>query len=146
MEKISRILPGSPRVTTADLRGSGVARPGSPGFGRPMGVSALAAKPEPADVSMTASKELSNLRFMREPNQPASRDEKADIVQRMSDSFFMKKARQPEVEVQNDVTSEILEKFHSMEDSDLNPMTGAPPAELADEEMPIKGGNLNIVA
>ncbi len=144
MDKISRILPGSPRVTTADLRGSGVARPGSPGFGRPMGTSALAAKPE-VDVSVTAGQELSNLRAQREPNRIPTKDDKADIVQRMADNFFMKKAKQPEVAPQNDVTDEILEKFHSMEDSDLNPNTSTMPSEMADE-MPIKGGNLNIVA
>ena len=43
MEKISGIIPSTPRVTTVDLQSSAsAARPGSPPFGRPMGTSALA--------------------------------------------------------------------------------------------------------
>lgn len=42
MEKISGILKNSPRVQSVDLRESTPVRPGTPSFGRPEGVSALA--------------------------------------------------------------------------------------------------------
>lgn len=147
MEKISSILPGTPRVTTADLRNSGVARPGAPSFGRPMGVSALAARPE-VDGSASASAELSNLRGLREPN-ARPKDPKADIVERIANNFFNKKAAGVETPVQNDATAEILEKFHAQEDSDLNPMTVKAPtatAEDVDDNAPVVGGKLNIMA
>lgn len=142
MEKISRILPSSPRVTSTDMRNSGVARPGMPSFGRPVGVSALA-KPE-VNISARASEELAGLKQMREPNQ-LPKDPKAAIVDRIANDFFMRKSAPVEEALETDGTSEILEKFHSQEDSDLNPMTGQAPVD-ADDDAPVVGGRLNIVA
>lgn len=42
MEKISRILPSNPRVQAVDLKSSAPVRPGTPQFGRPVGISSLA--------------------------------------------------------------------------------------------------------
>ena len=41
MEKISGIIPASPRTRVADTSGAQPARPGAPAFGRPMGKNSL---------------------------------------------------------------------------------------------------------
>lgn len=41
MEKISGIIPSSPRVASVDMREAAPVRPGTPGFGRPEGVNNL---------------------------------------------------------------------------------------------------------
>lgn len=138
MEKISRILPSSPRFNS-DLRGSGVARSGTPSFGRPVGTSALA---KPAFDGMTkASDELREFQQTRVQTKPT--DPKAQIVDRIANEFFMRKSSAPSTE--NDMeTDQILEKLHD-DDSDLNPVT-ASVRESIDDEAPVVGGKLNIVA
>ncbi|MEK6555699.1 MAG: hypothetical protein AABZ31_10690 [Bdellovibrionota bacterium] len=139
MEKISRILPSSPRFTS-DMRNSGVARSGTPSFGRPVGVSALA---KPAfDGMAKASDELKEFQEMRTPALK-SVDPKAQIVERMANDFFVKRAAAPTIE-ENQEFDQIVESFHD-EESDLNPMT-AKIREGIDDDMPVIGGNLNIIA
>jgi hypothetical protein len=139
MEKISRILPSSPRLGNTDLRNSGVARPGTPSFGRPVGVSALA-KPS-FDGMAKATDELKE--FQTERAIPKSMDPKAEIVNRMSSEFFMKRTAAPTVE-DSAAIDELLTKYHD-EDSDLNPVT-AKIRESLDDDAPVIGGNLDIIA
>ncbi len=139
MEKISRILPSSPRLNNTDLRGSGVARSGTPSFGRPVGVSALA---KPAFDGMSkASEELEQFQSQRVPAR--STDPKAQIVERMASDFFMKRTQAPTPE-EDQAIDEIVANFHD-QDSDLNPVT-AKVRENIDDDSLVIGGNLNIVA
>jgi hypothetical protein len=146
MEKISRILPSSPRVASADLRNSGVARPGSPSFGRPVGVSALAAVSK-FDGAGRAAAELGELRAEREPTK--SKDPHVEIVERMSRDFFVSRptVEAPRNENGVDLAEEIVAKFHDG-DSDLDPFTGsgAHVAEELGEEVPVVGGQLDVMA
>lgn len=122
MEKISRILPSSPRFKNPDIKSAGVARSGTASFGRPVGVSALA---------RPALDEVKPL------------DPRAAIVDRVSSAFFMKRNEAP-TPAQEAEIDQILAKFQDV-DSDLNPATASVRDGDADEA-PAIGGNLNIVA
>lgn len=157
MEKISRILPPSPRVTSADLRNSGVARPGAPSFGRPVGVSALATPR--FDGMARASEELREFRAQREPTY--NKDPKSQIVERISREFFSKapKTELPTTENGVSIADEIIANFHDG-DSDLVPVTGklavtelmdlalsaGAPEETLGEDAPLVGGQLDVMA
>lgn len=90
MDKISGIIPSSRRVNSVDLQNAAPVRPGTPTFGRPVGISTLA--PE-LYSSTTAQKAIeafdAELAPRKEPLDP-----KADIVKTMTDNFFMKRTTQ----------------------------------------------------
>lgn len=87
MEKISGIIPSSRRVNSVDMQNAAPVRPGTPTFGRPVGISTLA--PE-LFSSTTAQKAIEAFDAEVAPRkQPL--DPKADIVKTMSDSFFLKR-------------------------------------------------------
>jgi hypothetical protein len=140
MEKISRILPSSPRVASADMRNSGVARSGMPSFGRPQGVSALATPR--FDGMARATEELKDFKAEREPT--LNKNPKAEIVERLSRDFFSVK---PKEDTGVDISAEIVARFHDG-DSDLNPLTGrsAAAAEELAEDTPVVGGQLDVMA
>lgn len=128
MEKISGIIPSSRRVSSVDLQNANPVRPGTPTFGRPIGISTLA--PEILSPS-TAQKALAEFDAQMSPRK--SIDPKADIVQNMSEQFFMKR------------TTEAPKG--GVQDVDFN----LPPQELvlppADEiEFTPPGTMLNVVA
>ena len=128
MDKISGIIPSSRRVSSVDLQNAAPVRPGTPTFGRPIGISTLA--PELIGTS-TAQKALAEFDLQMAPKK--SIDPKADIVENMSNQFFMKR------------TSEAPQA--GVKDIDFK----APPAELilpsVDEaQFTPPGTILNVVA
>lgn len=93
MQKISGILPSTPRIASVDMNESSALRPGGPSFGRPVGVSELSSrgdnKTSTAQIAGQRHDELLGLRSKE------LRD--AESVKRLSDGFFMKRV-QPEIE------------------------------------------------
>lgn len=82
MEKISGILPSSARVAAVDLKESGTVRPGTPGFGRAEGASAL----RDAKIGQTASRAS---KINQEKLDWRSKDmQNAATVRELSDRFF----------------------------------------------------------
>lgn len=84
MDKISRILPPSRRVTTVDVESNQPVRPGAPEFGRPMKNSSL-------DVADRVS--LSSLANNRAPEPPATyknvkESARAKAVEDIAEKFF----------------------------------------------------------
>lgn len=93
MQKISGILPSTPRIASVDMNESSAMRPGGPSFGRPVGVSELSSRGDvkisTAQIAGQRHDELLGLRSKE------LRD--AESVKRLSDGFFMKRV-QPEIE------------------------------------------------
>ncbi|MBK9040339.1 MAG: hypothetical protein IPL83_14470 [Bdellovibrionales bacterium] len=93
MQKISGILPSTPRIASVDMNESSALRPGGPSFGRPVGVSELSSRGDvkisTAQIAGQRHDELLGLRSKE------LRD--AESVKRLSDGFFMKRV-QPEIE------------------------------------------------
>lgn len=87
MEKISRIVGGTSRVAAVDLKNSAPVRPGTPTFGRPVGISTQV----DYDPTTTAQKAVQLMNERDEKRAAQDRDTK--IVQKMADSFFSQKAR-----------------------------------------------------
>ena len=77
MDKISSILPASPRVTNVDLKSSGTARSGMPSYGRPQLDETGSARRHTQTNEMMALNKISN------PH--------VDIVDQISREFFMQK-------------------------------------------------------
>lgn len=140
MEKISRILPSSPRFKNVDVKSAGSVRAGMPSFGRPVGESALAKKPS-FDGMASSAEQLQDFQAQRVPQ---SQDPKAQIVEKIANDFFIQRNRAPTVE-DNLAVETILQNFHD-EDSDLNPMTSRLKEAAVDEDAPVIGGYLDVVA
>ena len=85
MEKISSIVPRSRRVAAADLSAGPAVRPGTPGFGRPVGSSTAGAK----DALTTAQKAVAEHNRMNEGRKHSAIT--PDIVSEMSEKFFLQK-------------------------------------------------------
>ncbi len=89
MEKISGIIPKSPRVSAVDLKESGAVRPGTPTFGRPEGVSSLkeAMKQDAVQKGIGAHQEMSDWK---------SKDMRhAALAAEVSSRFFGHRSRDP---------------------------------------------------
>lgn len=92
MDKISKIIPSSARVASTDLKSTPALRPGTPAFGRPVGVSSLSEKTISAAAATTAQKamakhlELSEKRSGQNALGP-------EIVEDMTNRFFMHRTR-----------------------------------------------------
>lgn len=135
MEKISGIIPANARVTTVDLKNSGVARSGSPSFGREVGVSSVIARSNELDLSAKANLIQADQISLRS----SKRDPRAEIVQRMTDNFFMKKAKQYEEIANNE--DNLIE--NSTTDLTLN--SDLDSDESASEDSPVAGQHLDII-
>ncbi len=85
VEKISRVLPADKRITTVDMRHSGFARPGSPGFGREVGP--MPGRRRELDTAKRAVERFDE--EMRVRHESA----KAAMVSRMADQFFVREGR-----------------------------------------------------
>lgn len=87
MEKISGIIPSSPRVSSVDLRDSSPVRPGTPSFGRAEGVSSLRdhAPDNPANIAQRSVGVQQNLLDWR-----SKEAHQAKVAQEVSDRFFAK--------------------------------------------------------
>lgn len=82
MEKISGILPSSPRIASVDMKESSPVRPGAPGFGRAEGTSAL----RQAKIGETASRAV---KISQDQLDWRSKDMKnAATVRELTDRFF----------------------------------------------------------
>ena len=93
MEKISGIVRGNSRVTTADNKNAAPARTGMPTFGRPAGEST----PVTPKTTSTASRAVALHNGITEAKKAVSQER---MISQMADEFFMSRAR-PEVPVQN---------------------------------------------
>lgn len=89
MEKISSIVRGNARVTTADNKNAPPARTGMPAFGRPSGES-TAANPR---MSSTAERAVALHNGMNEAKKAVSQER---VVSQMADEFFMSRGRPAE--------------------------------------------------
>ncbi|MGE0761712.1 MAG: hypothetical protein AB7N80_00395 [Bdellovibrionales bacterium] len=85
MEKISSIVPRSRRVAAADLSAGPAVRPGTPGFGRPVGSSTVGVK----DAMTTAQRAVAEHNRMTEGRKHSAIT--PDIVSEMSEKFFLQK-------------------------------------------------------
>ncbi len=121
MQKISGILPANARVTTVDMKASGVARPGMPSWGREVGVPIAAEKKMQMDAAAKASfvhKEQMQLR------EGAAKDPHVAIVEKMAENFFVNRAAEPKEEP----------IIAADPNSDMDMMTGTPPVGNGDDD------------
>lgn len=88
MEKISGIVPSSPRTKAVDLRDAPPVRPGAPGFGRPEGVSSL----REARIGETAARAAD---LSREQLGWRTKDQKQAAMARDVSERFFRKATAP---------------------------------------------------
>lgn len=86
MEKISGIVPTSRRVTSVDMKNAPPVRPGTPTFGRPVGVSTEADKGKPT----TAELALAQQKNIMDKRSPAEKG--PELIQKMADRFFLQKS------------------------------------------------------
>jgi hypothetical protein len=94
VDKISGIIPQSHRVSSVDMKDAAPIRPGMPSFGRPQGVSSLNKGPNVAALGDTASKAM--VEHEELSGWKAADKAKADAVQSVSNSFFMKNTKEAE--------------------------------------------------
>jgi hypothetical protein len=148
MDKISSIVPSNARITAVDLKSSGVARSGTPGFGREVN-STNDRLHNHTDAATAAAARHNDQMTLRQP----TRDEKAQIVSKMTEKFFSSKAKEdqlPEIKPE--------EKFN-IEDMQLaSPVATKPSMDpgkggihqlseaVAEEEAPSVGGRLDVHA
>ncbi len=83
MQKISGILAGSPRVLSIDMKDAPPVRPGTPGFGRPEGVSSQRDKGAAIDTARRAGEIQDGMAASR-----SKETEQAKLAARLSESFF----------------------------------------------------------
>ncbi len=87
MEKISGIIPSSPRVASVDLKEAAPVRPGTPAFGRPESVSALKAATREMGLA-TAQKAMNSKQELTDWRTKDSKQ--AVIAAELSSKFFVK--------------------------------------------------------
>ncbi len=138
MEKISRIIHGDKRITTVDMRHSGVSRPGSPSFGREVGVS-------PGHHPEFNTNARAMQRFEEEMRTRAV-NAKAAMVERMADRFFVRQGRDENAQP---MKSAALESGHRMNvvhqlqneiEQGNGPQITAPGIQQSRVEMPVQIG------
>lgn len=136
MEKISGILPASARITSVDMKNSGVARSGSPSFGRPQGVSTGAAIQ--SNISKLGAERHNEMMALRHPTQTGPKDPNVDIVEQISRDFFLK----PSAPSATDVAIESASIDYGPS-ADLDPATDS---RGEDMDRPEIGGYLDVSA
>ena len=157
MDKISSIIPANARVSTVDMKSSGVARPGTPAFGREVGISHLDPSRQPPNTATVASARLEDQASMRTP----AKDKRAEIISQMSDKFFSRKnqmsddlpeiraeAREPEMMTAGSLPMQNLNR-HQATSFDRAAAGGAIAAtSLANDDMDqvSVGQNLDVMA
>jgi hypothetical protein len=85
MDKISRILPSSPRINSTDVGDSHPFRPGAPSFGNPEGISSL------TDRITRSAVEPSQQIHQKLATWKTKDEQRAAIAKNVSDGFFMNK-------------------------------------------------------
>lgn len=108
MEKISSIVRGNARVTTADSKAA-AARTGMPSFGRPEGEST----PAVAKTSSTASRAVALHNGIVEAKRAMSQER---VVSKMADDFFMSKSRPGEIPVEDMLAMPMPDKIAATTD------------------------------
>ena len=130
MQKISSILPSSPRVLSVDMKESNPIRPGTPGFGRPEGISTLRSRPE--DTTLKASEIQNKMADWR------SKDtQKAAMVKDLADRFFADK--KTEVEPKTEVKPISAEE--TVQVAEAPPQESESYEELPELSSPISNPN-----
>lgn len=94
MDKISGIIPSSPRLQSVDLKDAAPVRPGTPSFGRPEGVSSLNKPPMISTAPETARRGAAIHEQRMDWRSEDAR--KANMAAEMSNSFFMKNDKKAE--------------------------------------------------
>lgn len=94
MEKISGIVRGNSRVTTADNKNAAPARTGMPTFGRPAGEST----PAVPKTTSTASRAVALHNGINEAKKAMSQER---VISHMADEFFMSRVRPDAVKVED---------------------------------------------
>lgn len=124
MEKISRIVRGNSRVASVDLKNAAPVRPGTPGFGRPVGESTTVNSrgTSTADRALAIHKEM-NERKMANTEQT--------VVQNLAEKFFMERMRHPQLE---DVVAPGIGQAPSLEVE--APVEAAAPSDEAEVSEP----------
>lgn len=97
MQKISGILPNTPRISSVDMKDGQAARPGGPSFGRMVGSSS-----GPGRQALETTAQVAHQRHEELLDRRSKDLAEADIVKRLSDSFFMKRLDQPQSLSQQD--------------------------------------------
>lgn len=106
MEKISGIVKASPRLTSVDLSDAPPVRPGTPGFGRPQGVSSLAERNQESSIGRAAER---GARIQSEMMDWRSKDsQRAAIAAELSDKFFIKNKSRSEQAMGREELSETV--------------------------------------
>ncbi len=160
MEKISSIIPSNSRVTTVDMKSSGTARSGTPGFGRdtlPTKEMDRLHHPETATLAIERHKDLMGQR-------EAAKDPRVEIITKLSDKFFNSKAKEDELpEIRN---PEKYEGMAGINIDEMRPSAASGPtrstprsraesaslaaasaaANEAEEDTPMMGHRLDVMA
>jgi hypothetical protein len=141
MEKISGIVPSSPRTKAVDLRDAPPIRPGAPGFGRPEGVSSL----REARIGETAARAAE---ISRDQLSWRTKDQKQAAMAREVSERFFRKATVPaaqEVVVDQDFNYRLDQskaskpagfKMDRLEEFQRNRQQGGMDIETTQEFMP----------
>jgi hypothetical protein len=125
VEKISNIVRGNSRVTSADLKSSSAVRPGVPTYGRPVGDS----PPVQERAGTTASRAAALQTEMSEQRHASNQDR---LVTTMADQFFMSRIRRPEEE-EPEVTGPPRKEaptVHADDDEQLHTVEAGDPQEV----------------
>lgn len=103
MEKISSIVRGNSRVTTADSKSAAPSRTGMPSFGRPTGESTPALQKS----TSTAQRAVALHNGMTEAKKAVSQER---IISKMADDFFMSKVNPKEIPVEDMLPNPVITK------------------------------------
>lgn len=141
VQKISSILPSSPRLTTVDLNSGQAARPGSPSFGRRMGESNLSKN----SIVRSAHSALRKGEEMQGAN--IKEREHSSIVTNMADNFFKKKEQIAQEEMLvNDIMLDQLANAHLEELNSANDLSSGAGVESENLDVPEIGRYIDIEA
>ncbi|MCB0365504.1 MAG: hypothetical protein H6624_19485 [Bdellovibrionaceae bacterium] len=139
MQKISGILPNTPRIAAVDMRDGHAARPGGPTFGRPEGSSGASRRDTSVTTAQLAAQKHAEVMSGRSKVQ-----QEAEIVRRLSDGFFMRRMS-PEPDQRYDLgLSEPMEPVVSPSGQTLyqDPESG----EMVEGDVMPPGSYLNVSA
>lgn len=152
MDKISSILPSNSRLTTVDMKNSGVQRSGMPSFGREVAVTGT----EQRRMAQEAASQAQGLH--KEQMDIRAKDPRAEIVTKMANNFFMSQAKnygaEPEkvdlnLDESNDMSIEEAPNARANSSAKLsakiNSDTNTSATESDDDSAAI-GQNLNVQA
>ena len=127
MQKISRIVPGSPRVSGVDMKSASAVRPGTPSFGRPVGEST-----EIARGNLTTAQKAVNAR--EEMDARRKLGEQPEIVKNLTEQFFLQKASGPDTRSTVELINDGVEDGVEVPVQPMNRKEFVPPGSYLDVE------------